>query len=332
MKPRDRWGSNTLKLVGALCLVAFIACANAVDSDLTIERMPDRVARGEYLLTSVMQCVGCHSERDTSAYAYPPKPGRRFAGGLMFRALGDKAVSPNITPFALAGWTDRQLYDALTLGIRPDGLKLHTEMPWPTYRALEREELYAIIAYLRSLPPIQAGPYPFETNVERAAVRLKPNSLQRPPPDAATEARGAYLAALATCNGCHRGAAGSSAADKPFAGGGEFRIPGVGIIRVANITPDLETGIGTWSRDVFVARFQAVRDSPGAPVPDHSPNTLMPWWLYSKMTAPDLGAIYDYLRTIQPVKHAVIRFASLPKTQRRVINWSENASAASVVR
>jgi hypothetical protein len=319
-----------LWLTVALALVAFVPVAKAAESGLAIERTPERVAQGEYLLTGVMECVVCHSERDRSTYAYPPRAGRRFAGGLMFRALGDRAVSPNITPFALADWTDQQIYDALTLGMRPDGRKLHIEMPWQIYRALEREELFAIIVYLRTLPVIEAGPYPFDTEVEPVRESLDPNSLHRPPSGASPVARGAYLTSLAICNGCHRGAAGSSVADLPYAGGGEFRLPGVGVIRVANITPDSATGVGTWSRDAFVARFQALRNAPAVPVPDHSPNTLMPWWLYANMTPSDLGAIYDYLRTITPVNNAVTRFEPLPGTERRTINWSEQVSAAAV--
>ncbi|MCP4295604.1 MAG: cytochrome C, partial [Proteobacteria bacterium] len=74
-----------------------------------------------------------------------------------------------------------------------------------------------------------------------------------------------------------------------------------------NITPDLETGIGAWSKEMFIQRFKS-----SAPMIDEKPskdviafNTVMPWAMYSGMKAEDLGAIYSYLKTIAPIKNAV---------------------------
>jgi hypothetical protein len=43
-------------------------------------------------------------------------------------------------------------------------------------------------------------------------------------------------------------------------------------------------------------------------------NTPMPWLMYSGMNDEDLGSIYDYLRTVTPVKHRVERFSPVNKT------------------
>lgn len=95
---------------------------------------------------------------------------------------------------------------------------------------------------------------------------------------------------------------------KHFSGGVELNLPW-GKIRTANITPDQETGIGSWDREQFIDRFKvyslegAIRDvAPG------ELNTLMPWSLYTGMTRQDLGAIYDYLRTVPAVRNHVERF------------------------
>jgi hypothetical protein len=94
---------------------------------------------------------------------------------------------------------------------------------------------------------------------------------------------------------------------KEFAGGFEFPLPGGGVVRSANITPDADTGIGTWTEQQFIDKFKAFQ---GAPVRSLTPaeqreNTVMPWIGYAGMTEEDLGAIYTYLRTVKPVVNRV---------------------------
>jgi hypothetical protein len=94
-----------------------------------------------------------------------------------------------------------------------------------------------------------------------------------------------------------------------FAGGFEFPLPAGGVARSANITPDADTGIGTWSEQQFIDKFKAFQ---GAPVRSLTPaeqreNTVMPWLQYAGMTTEDLGAIYAYLRTLKPVINRVPR-------------------------
>jgi hypothetical protein len=77
----------------------------------TIERTPERVARGEYLVHHVTDCVGCHSEH-TLAYALPIKPGSEGARGFVWdQKFGFPGVvaAANITPdpeTGLGAWTD----------------------------------------------------------------------------------------------------------------------------------------------------------------------------------------------------------------------------------
>ena len=54
-------------------------------------------------------------------------------------------------------------------------------------------------------------------------------------------------------------------------------------------------------------------------------NTAMPWWLFGNMTEADLGAIYEYLRTVEPVNNTITRYQPLPGTARVQTNWSERA-------
>jgi hypothetical protein len=95
-----------------------------------------------------------------------------------------------------------------------------------------------------------------------------------------------------------------------FAGGMEIKLPH-GTIRTANITPDNETGIGNWSKEMFIARFKSFESDSAKNIPADifkEYNTIMPWTMYAGMTNEDLGAVYDYLRNVKPVKKMVERY------------------------
>ena len=88
-------------------------------------------------------------------------------------------------------------------------------------------------------------------------------------------------------------------------------MPGGGVVRSANITPDAETGIAKWTEEMFVNRFKSYTDSTYKPA-DIKPgefNTVMPWTMYGNMKTEDLKAIYAYLRTVKPVKNEVEKFS-----------------------
>ena len=61
-----------------------------------------------------------------------------------------------------------------------------------------------------------------------------------------------------------------------------------------------ETGIGAWTREAFIARFKEF--STPIRVDNLQDNTLMDWNAFSGMTEEDLGAIYDFLRSLPPVE------------------------------
>src|SRR5690606_35010597 len=123
-------------------------------------------------------------------------------------------------------------------------------------------------------------------------------------------AYGEYLAEVAGCRFCHtQQENGKEVPGVAFAGGLELAFE-AGVVVSANITPDPLTGIGGWTREAFVARFKAFADEVPA-VADGDPNTVMPWSLYAGMTEEDLGAIYDYLRTVPPVELAVEKWPAM---------------------
>ena len=113
-------------------------------------------SRGEYLVT-IMDCGGCHTP---GALAGKPDFGRKLAGSSIGFGIPGVGVvyPPNLTPDSETGigkWTDEQILRAIRHGQRPDGRVLVPIMPWPSYNALTDADAQALVAYLRSLPPVQ---------------------------------------------------------------------------------------------------------------------------------------------------------------------------------
>jgi hypothetical protein len=87
-----------------------------------------------------------------------------------------------------------------------------------------------------------------------------------------------------------------------FAGGTEIKLANQ-VLKTANITPDTETGIGNWTKTAFISRFKTYDPATfKAPEVENGFNTVMPWSMYAGMSEQDLGAIYDYLKTVKPVR------------------------------
>lgn len=306
----------------ALWIVAFGVFPLVSDAPgLVMDHSPACIERGGYLVNSVMGCRGCHSVRRLDRYSAPPVQGNEFAGGFVFdAALGvpGAVVSSNITPAHLRSWTDGEIFRALTAGVSRDGTPLFPLMRWQAFGTLAEEDILSVIAYLRTLEPVENDPPPsrldFPANV---LVRFLPadGDLEIRAPTPGTVAYGEYLVRASGCSDCHtahdsRG----NAVGAFFAGGREFLAPGLFLSRSANITPHETAGIGAWTREEFIARFRTTGEfgyramlvAPG------EPNTVMPWWEFSGMRPEDLGAIYDYLRTVPASPNAVVTFEPAP--------------------
>lgn len=320
-----RWLGRLLALVlvvaGAGLAYVFLSYPKVSPApELTLEATPERLARGRYLAEHVMACKGCHSLRMLDRYSFPPAPETAWAGGLRWgpeNGLPGTVVSRNITPHGLAGWSDGEIARAITSGVRADGEPLFPLMPFASYGHADPEDIAAVVVYLRSLLAIVSDPPPTELDpLMRVIVRTLPaDPLPRRLPDGAdTVALGEYLVAIAACEDCHTDFAGGRFVGTPFAGGRAFPYPGFGLFRSANITPDEETGIGGWSRDDFISRFTALapEDYAEMAVTPGEANTIMPWWEYAGMTETDIGAIYDYLRSLPASRNPVARFEPLP--------------------
>ena len=125
------------------------------------------------------------------------------------------------------------------------------------------------------------------------AASVRPIEAQPPAraQDAALIAKGEYLARAGDCIACHTAREG-----KIFAGGLPMKTP-FGTLYTSNITPDPQTGIGTWTSDQFYQMMHNGRFPDGGLV-----YPAMPFASYTKVTREDSDAIYAYLRSIAPVK------------------------------
>lgn len=279
-------------------------------AEVRIDPTPERIERGRYLSQAVLGCFGCHAQRDWGRMGAPVIAGTEGSAGLCIKpehGAPGTICSANITPHPTAGigsWTDGEIIRAIREGVSREGRPLFPMMPYQSFRSLSDEDVAAVVAYLRSLPPSPATSPPTELMFPvNLAIRLGPTPVDGvvPSPEAKEGvAYGRYLATVANCEGCH-----SNEPEKPFGGGFPFGGPW-GKVVSANITPDDETGIGRLDKAAFIARFKvhASLDT-SIPVPPQA-NSIMPWLQFAQMTEGDLGAIYDYLRTVTPVSQRIV--------------------------
>ncbi|TDE17244.1 c-type cytochrome [Dyadobacter psychrotolerans] len=318
-----------LKIAGILLLIIVIiaaACGFYVKTMLpdvgpaqnfSLDRSDKRIQRGKYLANHVAVCMDCHSTRSQELFAGPLVAGNFGGGGEKFNkdmGFPGNFYSRNITPYALGSWTDGEIFRAITTGVSKDGHALFPVMPYHAYGKLDQEDLYSIIAYVRTLPavkndvPASEADFPVSLLINTMPVSA---SLSVRPKDTDILARGGYLVTAAACVECHsKMEKGAKVPGTEFGGGMEFGLPG-GTVRSANITPDKTTGIGNWSEADFVKRFKLYADSAYVPhkVGPNDMNTPMPWTMYAGMEEDDLKAIFAYLKSLKPISHQVTKFS-----------------------
>lgn len=289
--------------------------------DISVEITPERLERGEYLANSVMGCIDCHSMRDMSKFSGPLNGTPYAGGGEEFTeelgAPGD-FYAPNLTPHHLGDWTDGEIYRAMTAGVSKDRRALFPSMPSHLYGQASQEDIYSVIAYLRTLPaheydvPAPKPKFPFSLimntipkKIEHKEVPSRENLVEY----------GEYMITIAACIDCHTPMEkGKFILEEAYSGGMEFILP-TGIVRSANLTPDEETGIGAWDEETFIARFEAYSDSSFVPYTvDEGFNTIMPWTMYANMDTFDLKAMFAYLQSLAPIKKEINLFTPEEET------------------
>jgi mono/diheme cytochrome c family protein len=259
---------------------------------------PAVVERGRYLVYGPAHCAACHGDPELPySERVPLTGGRTFDLG----PLGT-LTAPNITSDADAGvgaMSDAKLVRSLRYGISRKGKPLAPLMP---YAAMADDDLQAVLSYLRTVPPQgqRAADHDLTLlgNLGLAFIGAEGPS-ERPPASVRRERTsdyGAYLAnVIAGCHACHTQRSKLTGAFKgpPFAGGMTFEENGQ-TFTSPNLTPIAGGLVEGWVEPQFIDHFRAK-----AELPSDSP---MPWKAFAQMTDDDLGAVYRYLRTLEPAE------------------------------
>lgn len=108
------------------------------------------LAYGAYLAGPLGHCIECHSPLGPTGPDWQNQTG---AGGIQFAGPWGVSHAANITPTNLGSWSDAEIKQAITEGLRPNGQRLLPPMAFGYYKNITLRDLDAIVAYLRSLPP-----------------------------------------------------------------------------------------------------------------------------------------------------------------------------------
>jgi mono/diheme cytochrome c family protein len=123
-----------------------------VESVAAPERGPT-AAYGAYLAGPVAHCMECHTSVGPEGPTLGIAPGQ---GGFEFHGPWGTVVAPNITSSedGLAGYSDDDIAKMITEGVRPDGSRMLPPMPYGHFARMTPHDLAAVIAYLRTIPPL----------------------------------------------------------------------------------------------------------------------------------------------------------------------------------
>jgi cytochrome c553 len=260
---------------------------------------PDPSERGRYLVLHVAACVFCHSTLDWKAEGFPPSQGAAAAGRAPYSEATPWLTAPNLTPDRETGsgrLSDDAWERAIRRGVGPGDRILHPAMPSAFYGAMSDDDVAAVVAFLRSLPPVHRSLPPTHLPEElRQGLRPLPPERVRGDP----QKRGEYLTALAACGRCHTPTdeQGRPIPGMDFAGGLRLKGPW-GDLHAPNLTPDA-SGINCLGEQDFLRAMKT------GEMPGHTLSAVMPWGYYRGMSDEDLRAIFAHLRTLPPVRHFI---------------------------
>jgi cytochrome c553 len=272
-----------IAFMGAKGIAATYFPGAAPAPDLTVDGTPEQIARGEYLVN--IACVGCHSQvgpdgRPTGEH--PLSGGWNIAEAEGFGFIGDM-VTENLTPGGkLGSYSDGELFRVLRYNIDKQGQELGM-MSFLPYRELSNDDTEAIIAYLRSLPPVPTTGVTGDKMNFLGAVMSGAGlfgetpppapSIVNAPPQGVNAEYGKYVATFGECRGCHG-----------------TDMTGTEATAVSPAIPNPRVFVSAITLEEFIQTMRTgVRPNGTAFSP------AMPWENASKMTGEDLAALYLYL-------------------------------------
>jgi mono/diheme cytochrome c family protein len=285
------------------------------------------IARGRYLSHAVCECFECHSPLYDDDRVLPIET-KLGAGDILNEKT--RLVAPNITPDPETGagrWTDDQLVRAIRQGISHDGRRLSVVMPYPTLSILTNDDAHAIVAYLRSLPPVRHS----TAEVDSPSASPSSRRSRQGPPATAERSRHAQgprrlpcasraLRALSLAAAGHGLRSTLHRRDMEFAGGRRFetkryfdeldddpvrppaeaaRLDPPSFVTSPNITR-IRPASAYFDEAHFIQTIRTGRVAGRRPL-----TRAMLWFEFRKLTDDDLGAIFEFLRSVPPVRHRV---------------------------
>ena len=260
----------------------------------------DAVRRGEYVFNAA-GCLGCHTDAKGG--------GKPLAGGRPLKTPFGVFYTPNITPDSANGigkWSLDDFRRALRQGEMPSGASYFPVFPYTSFTRMSDGDIADLFAYLKTREPVaQANKsheirFPFGWRFLMRFWRLlyfDEGPLQPVAGKPDDWNRGRYLVeAVAHCGECHtpRNALGAVEKDRAFSGvrGGPDGQ------NAPNITPDRESGIGSWSIEDITTLLQSGQtpdfDWVGSGMGEVVNNST------SKLTDDDRRAIAVYLKSLPP--------------------------------
>ncbi len=310
-------------VIATLSFVLFVTTSYQKDyseeypiAELKVEADSARLARGEYLVYGPAHCGHCHApfEKLGALEAGEKVP---LTGGFGLEIPPGKFNAPNITPDVKTGigrFSDGQLYRMLRHNIRPNGQVAVDFMPFIN---MSEEDIYSIIAYLRSTKPVEyqmpETELTFLGKTVYALGAIKPipsdEPIQKEVKKEVSVAYGKYLAyAVANCRGCHtnRDMKTGEYIGEEYAGGMTFgpdNLSGGWTFVTPNLTNDPTGVLYNWTEEQFLERMLAGRIHANSP---------MPWSAVSHMDEGDLRSVYRFLMSLKPIKNEVGPTATEP--------------------
>ena len=276
------------------------------------------LAHGEYLVNGPAHCAHCHVPADQLAKV---ENGEQISmsGGFGLDIPPGTFHAPNITSDNTTGignLSDGELYRMMRYNINHKGEPCFDFMPFIN---MTDDDIYSIIAYLRTLEPrtkeSRTKELSFLGKMIYAVGGVNPGVPDEPIMKSIKKevsiAYGEYLAyAVANCRGCHTSRDMKTGAylGENYVGGlvfGPDNLTNGWIYTTPNLTPDLETGImAKWTEADFVKRMREGRTL------DYSP---MPWGAFKNMDDDDLKALFLFFKSLDPVVNSIEETAVLPE-------------------
>jgi mono/diheme cytochrome c family protein len=283
------WSVGALLVVIAVAGCAlYVASQRRLDRKWTVDGHPINVptdslalVRGRHVAFAISKCVDCHGE-DLGGRMFidAPPMAQLYASNL---TRGNGGVGGR--------YSDRDWERAIRHAVRPDSSGLFF-MPSLEFQFINNDDLGALVAYIKSVPPVDRERKPNHVGPIGRALFLKGDLVLLPAervvhdthpaavPMSVSVEYGKYLSEAGGCTGCH---------GEGLSGG---KIPGTppDWKPAANITP---TGIGHYTEEDFFRALREGRRPTGAPI-----DSLMPFRRTKLMTDDEIRALWLFLKTV----------------------------------